>query len=53
MIDSIFFKVIGDPESNFSWNGYYISPFAGNRVRINEEDFDKTPDIQTASTDTK
>ena len=46
-----FFKVIRDPESNYSGNGYDIIALGGNRVKFNAEDFDSNPEIQTASTD--
>ena len=48
-----FFKVIRDLEGNFSWNGHDIVPIRVNRVRINHEDYDLTPEIQTAFTDTR
>ena len=47
-----FSKVIRDAEINFPRNGYDNIPFGENRVRANEEDFDSTPEIQTAFTDT-
>ena len=46
-------EVIQDAESNFSWNGYDIIPLGGNRMRIKDEDYDLTPGIQTAFTDTR
>ena len=47
-----FFKRLRELEINFLWNGYDIAPLGGNRIRINDEDYDLTPKIQTAFTDT-
>ena len=38
---------------NFSWNGFDIVPLGGIRVRIIDEDYDSTTEIQTAFTDTR
>ena len=48
-----FFKVVRNAEDNFSWNGYDIIPLGGNRVRVKSGDYDLTPEIQTAFTDTR
>ena len=48
-----FFKVIRDAEGNFSWNNKEVIPLGGNRVEIDGEDFNLTPEIQRAFTDTK
>ena len=49
----IFFKVIRDAEGNFSWNNKEVIPLGGNRVEIKGDEFNVTPEIQKAFTDTK
>ena len=48
-----FFKVIRDAEGNFSWNNKEVIPLGGNRVKIEGEEFNITPEIQKAFTDTR
>ena len=48
-----FFKVIRDAEGKFSWNNKEVIPLGGNRVEIEGEEFNITPEIQKAFTDTK
>ena len=47
----IFFKVIRDPQSNFSRDGNDIIPWGEDRVQINITDYVFTPGIQNAFTD--
>ena len=49
----IFFKLILNSEGNLSGNGYENIPLGGNRVRINNVDYNFTPELQTASNDTR
>ena len=46
-------KAIRDPEGNISWNGLHIIPLGRKRVRIIDGDYDLTPEIQTAFSDTR
>ena len=48
-----FFEVKQDPECKFPWIRHDIVPLGGIRVRINGEEYDLTPEIQTAFTDTR
>ena len=48
-----FFKVIRHAEGNFSWINKEVIPLGGNRVEIEGEEFDITPEIQKAFTDTR
>ena len=47
-----FFKVIRDAEGNFSWNNKEVIPLRGNRLEIDGEQFNVTPEIQKTFTDT-
>ena len=48
-----FFKVIRDAEGKFSWNNKEVIPLGRNRVQIEGEEFNITPEIQKAFTDTR
>ena len=48
-----FFKVIRDAEGRFSWNGKEVTPLGGNKFEINGEEYDLTPEILSAFTDTR
>ena len=48
-----FFKVIRDAEGKFLWKGKKIIPLGRNRVEINGEEFDLTPEVLSAFTDTR
>ena len=47
------FKVIRDAEGKFSWNNKKIIPLGGNRVEINGEEYDLTPENLSAFADTR
>ena len=47
-----FFKVIRDAEGKFSWSGKEVNPLGLKRVEIDGEEYNLTPEIQRAFTDT-
>ena len=53
MNDKNFFKVIRNAEGKFSWGGKKVNPLGGNRVEIDAEEYNLTPEIQRAFTDTR
>ena len=48
-----FFEVIRDLEGKFAWKGHDFVPLGGNLVGNIDEDYDLTPEIQTAVTGTR
>ena len=53
MNDKNFFKVIRNVEGKISWGGKEVNPLGGNRVEIDAEEYNLTPEIQRAFTDTR
>ena len=53
MIVKISSKVIRDAKGDYSWNNKEVIPLGGNRVEIEGEEFNITPEIQKAFTDTR
>ena len=47
------FKVIRNAEGKFSWGGKEVNPLGGNRVEIDGEEYNLTPEIQRPFTDTR
>ena len=48
-----FFKLIEDNDGTVFWNEMLIKPLGGNKISINNREYDVSPDIQTYFTNTK
>ena len=48
-----FFNAVRNDEIKLSWNNKIIEPLGGNRLKISNKEFDITPEIQKAFTNTK
>ena len=47
-----FFKAIRNEQGKLSWNDKVIEPLGGNRIQIDNKEFNLTPEIQKAFTNT-
>ena len=47
-----FFKTIRNTEGKLTWNGVIIKPLGDNRVKIGNDEYNLTPEIQKALTQT-
>ena len=48
-----FFKAIRNPEGKLSWNGVLMQVLGDNRVKIGDDQYELTPEIQKALSETK
>ena len=47
-----FFKAIRNEQGKLSWNNKVIEPLGGNKIKIDNKEFNLTPEIQKALTST-
>ena len=47
-----FFKAIRNDQGKLSWNNKVIEPLGGNKIKIDNKEFNLTPEIQKAMTNT-
>ena len=47
-----FFKAVRNDEGKLSWNNKVIEPLGGNKIKIDNKEFNLTPEIQKAMTST-